>query len=240
MDGTPKGDFVRFSDIWQRRGFMNMPEVLRRKLFFALACSPKNQPPTLNDTAQAAFRTACERWIEGSGLTEEAHHWSRVEKCLPEISAVNTYRQPTIDDVLIRVDAEEREDGYVLAKATEQRWSSYPFAFAVYWALFFHVETAYLERPQLMWAELLSMIAQWREPAIGGDRLYHPVVLALYERTLGLYYDQAKQLDHYVINIMGRPGPDLDERVRRVRAFDGAIHFFLKKITKDLTQLASA
>ena len=91
---------VRFADIWQRRGFMNMPEELQGALFRALFAIPDIGGATQAPDVAVAFSENCRRWIDGTNLKPEEHRWEDIRKQANILRPAWQYDRPTVMDVV--------------------------------------------------------------------------------------------------------------------------------------------
>lgn len=221
---------VRLADLWQRRGFMNMPDWMCEVLAQAFASGRFREEPS-DVRAVQAYRSCVDRWREG-GVEFDP---DVLEKAGASRLLVVQYSPPqfTIADVTLEVPG-YRNIG-VSSGPGQLRWRFYPFAFGIYWALFYHIESAYLARPKMMWDELLWVArrvfcADANFTPAGEKQLW----LALLERTLGMEYDRRQELPHYIANISQRPGLRPEELEERVRVFDFSVSWMKKRLLRHL------
>lgn len=228
-------DFVPMAHLWQRHGFMNMRERFQMALFSGFQTPPVADPPADSMPASERFIATCERWIREAGLSEDQTGWSRVSDLVPKVLVSQPGYRPTIADVewdladfggaSVRLRAQVLEDVRLL-------WQYENYAFGVFWALFYHIENEYLRRPKVIAMEIANHTVIW---SLAGNVMENGLgvsvpafALALYERLLGMYADQALGRQHHLGNIVNRQGLSVVEQQERPELFQKAIAYLLQ------------
>jgi hypothetical protein len=219
-------------DVWPRRGFMDMPHWMRDVVGQAIKQLPKDmkvEKGTTPPEVQKVYLEKLHQWREGGALLNPG-----LVNDLTGLQLERASRLFTIDD--IHVDLSTKQLVKVDVRERVWRWSHYHFACAYYWALLFHVQNCYLAHPDLIWSEILSSVNTINQG--GNIRLYtegwHAMLLALYERTLGLEYDIANLTPHYVDNVVQRQDLSADEQQKRKSLFTAAVNSLKLKIEEGL------
>ncbi|MFH1171150.1 MAG: hypothetical protein V1778_01250 [bacterium] len=179
--------------------------------------------------AFAAYRAHVERWIAGGAELD----LSLLEKVGARDILTTVWMPPQFTIADIELDLPRYTNVRVIPTEVEARWSHYPSAFAIFWALIYHVENAYLAHPDVMWRELMR-IYSYVNPY--GRNSFTMFRLALLERTLGMEYDEHQQLRHYVKNISERSELEPHERQERIRLFHDAVAHMKQRIIESLLQ----
>jgi len=108
-------------------------------------------------------------------------------------------------------------------------WMGQSIAFAFYWAFLFHEKNSSLAQPDKIWQRLHYLYS--------ADQCWPQIVLALYERTLGIKSDIREQRAHYLKNIVQRTELHHDELKKRPVLFENAVDYLHQTIVSQLRLL---
>jgi len=214
--------------LWPNKGFVGLSKEYGRCLKHAFTMEltpPQGQLASAEDT----YLEMIQDW-KGRGASFDP----AIKKLLPLLESAPARRQLTISDLLIHV--EMRALSEVRPKDIVWRWKYYEFAYVFYWALSFHLTNAELRDPEALWRELISF-GRNVHPETNDEKLdpWKALLLALYERTIGMEADILAEAPHYVKNISDREGLSIAELQERVELFTSYKDFMKSKIVQALT-----
>lgn len=243
-------DFVSLDSIWRNKGIVMMPDSVLwmcYKAFTGMRQGLLADGPTSVELRRQ-FAASCKRWLTSPEDRAEV----RLDEVLGSLNfesiptwPVPVFRPPVISSILVDADTLFSDMPVVQARPTteqEFKWDGYPYATCIYWALMFHEETAFLQRPQIIWSRVLHQVGRWCswDVQFGSESRWPPTSMqmamyALYERALGLRYDGLTNVPHFKTNISERPDiRDQTERDARIKAYFRAVEFLLNTVTESI------
>lgn len=117
---------------------------------------------------------------------------------------------------------------------TVWKWTHYDQAFAIDWALLWHLTNDELREPDVAFNEVLSIYDRLNGQEAQRLPDYIAWLLALYERIMGAHVDVLEQRPHWVSNILQHPDMGTRERAERVTRFNRLLEFFKNELERDL------
>lgn len=214
--------------LWPNKGFVGLSKEYGRclKHAFTMEITPAQGPLA---SAEDTYLELIQDW-KGRGAKADP----AITQFLNLLESVPARRQLTISDLLIHV--EMRALSEVRPKDIVWRWRFYEFAYVYYWALSFHLTNEELRDPEALWREVVSFGRNVHPEANDEtSKAWKELLLALYERTIGMEADIAGNAPHYVKNISDREGLSIAELQDRVRLFGAYKDFMKSKILQALT-----
>jgi len=143
------------------------------------------------------------------------------------------YQFLTVDQIEVKLPYQENPTAETVRIADGQKviwgWMGQSIATAFYWAFLFHEKNNSLEQPENIWQRLHFLYS--------AGQYWPQIVLALYERTLGIKYDIREQREHYLKNVVRRTGLNPDELKKRPELIENAVDYLHQTITEQLRLL---
>lgn len=217
----------RIGDLWQNKGYVDIPSGFRHILWNALSL-PIPLPTEPQSDVVTLYREKILRWNDSprSHIKEE---------CIDDLSVlrIQAVRQSmTVSN--IQFASEDGTHALVSGCKSVWRWAYYDFAFTIFWALSYHLSQEELAHLFFCWDELHRLAREAYPNLREGTPDWRAFHLALYERVMGLSYDADRRVDCYKQNIIKRPGMQEETLKKRKLFFDGYIEFFKMKIEEEL------
>lgn len=181
---------VNLGNAWPNKGFVGLYQeyggVVRHALRMEVLPSSGPKPDV-----QEVYRERIKDWKHFGAIAQEY--------CIANLDALElcpVRRQFTICEMKFEPCTKMLTD--VMSTEVAWRWKYYEFAFAIYWALSFHLTNSELRNKAATWKEFVAFANNVHPEVANSKTAKRAFMLALYERTLGLETDIARQIDPYI------------------------------------------
>jgi len=219
---------VSLGRVWPDKGFIGMEANYLRVLQVAFNILPPVPAGLQLETSEESFRAKIHDWSSGG-----VNHSRKAVQDLAVLKSRACNRLLVISNITF--DPENHTQVQIIPTDMGWRWEYYPFAFAIYWGLSYHLTNEELEQLPSTWMALLDLARKVHHPELKkGTPAWQAFMLALYERTLGMEFDIKKGLPHYDENILFRDGLGVVERRARVDLFRNWVAYCKAAIEKEL------
>ncbi|MFA6587473.1 MAG: hypothetical protein WCT08_00220 [Patescibacteria group bacterium] len=236
--------YLTLGYFWARKGLLGIPKEMHPILQKALLIEAPRQslPEPKQVNVQDEFLIKIREW-EGLGVKP---NWEALQD-LSRLRLFPAFRMLTLDTIEFNCfEPNEVRVSESLRNSGIWKWKYYHFAFAIYWALMYHVLNERLAQPEKILAETLDLgldlavrpdLAQQigslvvETSGINNNSKW-ALELALYERTLGFEVDITQKRPHYIANIEQRDGLSTAEQDRRIQLFADLVKYLKAELEK--------
>ncbi len=206
---------------------------VRSGLYCLLYRALHDYPPQCIDCAPPTV----EGWKQKFNISDQDALY--IKPLFAEKSLVCRWHYLTTDTILVCHNPLEYEKIDDSTAKIVLRWPYFEFCFTIFWCMVYHLENAWLARPEAVWHKLESL-ARCMYPDLTSDaETCQKYYCALFERILGIEYDIRNELPHYLRNITTRPelkaGGKLDVLRQRTADFTRLIQYFRERVIDQLT-----
>ncbi len=219
-------EWISLSDLCQENfGIVDAPQHIIHAISIAAGKIPAVPYNPIPD--YGIFLAKCNQW----GVPKDEQNLLETCKSLFLHRAV--YQLLTVDAIEVKFTHHENPTAETVRIADGQKviwgWMGQSIATAFYWAFLFHEKNNSLEQPENIWQRLHFLYS--------AGQYWPQIVLAFYERTLGIKYDTREQREHYLKNVVRRTGLSPDELKKRPELFENAVDYLHQTITEQLRLL---
>lgn len=216
--GTDAVRYYTLGELWPNMGFVGMLTNWKSAFFQAMGSAPEQRQPECSDDQTCLWWVdKCRRWQERGPDPD----WDNVRRAVGNLLPGGWgYHGLTVSNVGINFEADPPFE--IRDCQPTFSWTWHGFSRGWVWALLYHLTNEQMADVERVWSEIIRDASLYHVLAMPGrpwSYEQHYLMVALYERVLGLMYDQQYDLAHYLANIVKRKGMSARECEQRMRLF---------------------